>query len=277
MSPRRFLPLRRGAAGRVGAVHLEICRQACAISCATSCALYDGCMRYAARTLLAMRGNEARGVGMASGHGSAIEDRRRELNGLLVGPEPAAELRAARDSGDLVELLPAFAPSVGYDQRSRFHALPLDEHVFSVVEGVADENTSLRLRLAALLHDIGKPAAAFRGDDGRVHYGGWVSAGLPSHEQFGAFLARGIMDDFGYGAHLTMGVVELVRWHMPREREPEDADRLVRRLGSLTHDLCALRHHDAMSKVSAPAGVASTPRGIRRLMLLERSAARLRP
>lgn len=236
---------------------------------------YDGGMRYAAGSVVAGRCDIGRGCSsdhrVADAHG-----RRRELSGLLLAPDPAAQLREARDSGDLVELLPAFAPSVGFDQRSRFHALPLDEHVFSVVEGVADQTGSLRLRLAALLHDIGKPGAAFLGDDGRVHYGGWLSAGVPSHEQLGAWITHDVMESFGYSDRLTAGVVELVRWHMPRERERSQAERLTARLGSLTHDLCVLRRYDALSKGPAGRSAALAPERDPRLALLEASATRLR-
>lgn len=232
-------------------------------------------MNEATRTLLA--GCGGRGIGAGGGrHAASFAGADRlALSELLLEPSPEVALRQARDSGDLARILPAFVPSVGYDQRSRFHAATLDEHVFSVVEGVAHDTPAFELRLAALLHDIGKPAAAFRGDDGRVHYGGWASAGVPSHEVLGSWIAQDVMEQLGFGDALTRRVVELVRWHMPRERERVDAERLARRLGPLGRDLCVLRRSDAWSKTQAAAQAGSGAAGgdDGRLVLFERSVA----
>ena len=86
------------------------------------------------------------------------------------GREPARALRLARDTGVLVELLPEFGAAIGFDQESRYHDLTVDEHTFAVVQAAADQGYSLPVRLAALFHDLGKPHAAWRGKDGRLHY-----------------------------------------------------------------------------------------------------------
>ena len=98
-------------------------------------------------------------------------DRRRARGGrhgraLEAPPRPRAAkaLRLARDTGVLVALLPEFGPAIGFDPRSPDHGLTLDEHTFAVVQAAADAGTPLRVRLAALLHDLGKPVAA-AGDD----------------------------------------------------------------------------------------------------------------
>ena len=57
-------------------------------------------------------------------------------------------------------VLPEFAPAIGYEQQSGFQHLTLDEHVFAVVQAAADAARRCEVRLAALLHDLGKP----RGD-----------------------------------------------------------------------------------------------------------------
>ena len=70
----------------------------------------------------------------------------------------------------LVALLPEFEPAIGFDQESRYHDLTVDEHTFAVVQAAADAGAPLRVRLAALFHDLGKPLVAWRGSDGRLHY-----------------------------------------------------------------------------------------------------------
>ncbi|MDX6388902.1 MAG: hypothetical protein QOD85_2704 [Gaiellaceae bacterium] len=92
-----------------------------------------------------------------------------ELSKLLLGAEPAKALRLARDTGVLTALLPEFEPALGFEQDSERQHLPLDEHVFAVVQGAADADANLAVRLGALFHDLGKPEAngnhATRGGD----------------------------------------------------------------------------------------------------------------
>ena len=95
--------------------------------------------------------------------GGLAADGMGELSKLLLGAKPAKALRLARDAGVLVHLLPEMEPAIGFDQESRHHDLPLDEHTFEVVQAAADAGAPLRVRLAALLHDLGKPESAWRG------------------------------------------------------------------------------------------------------------------
>ena len=89
-----------------------------------------------------------------------------ELSKLLLGGHPAKALRIARDTGVLTEIVPEYGPAIGFEQESRFHALPSDEHHFEAVQAAADAGAPLSVRLALFLHDLGKPASAWRGDDG---------------------------------------------------------------------------------------------------------------
>src|SRR5207253_416361 len=91
--------------------------------------------------LLARMREEAPAVKLVSGErigGGLAADGMGELSKLLLGSEPARALRLARDTGVLVELLPEFAPAVGFEQPSTRQVLPLDEHVFEVVQASAD-------------------------------------------------------------------------------------------------------------------------------------------
>ena len=97
--------------------------------------------------------------------GGLAADGMGELSKLLLGAHPAKALRLARDTGVLVHVLPEFAPAIGYDQRSDFQHLTLDEHIFAVVQAAADAGAPLEVRLAALLHDLGKPEAEQDGGD----------------------------------------------------------------------------------------------------------------
>jgi tRNA nucleotidyltransferase/poly(A) polymerase len=81
-----------------------------------------------------------------------------ELSKLLLGRRPALALRLARDTGALVEVVPEYGPVIGYDLGTPRQPLPLDEHLFEVVQAAADLEAPLPVRLSAFLHDLGKPA-----------------------------------------------------------------------------------------------------------------------
>ena len=59
---------------------------------------------------------------------------------------------------------PSSRPTIGYALGSERQPLPLDEHIFAVVQNAADAGASLEVRLACLLHDLGKPAADADGE-----------------------------------------------------------------------------------------------------------------
>ena len=93
-----------------------------------------------------------------------------ELCKLLMGPDVARALRIARDTGTLGVLLPELEDMLGFEQDSRYHDLTTDEHTFTALETAAAADANLRVRLALLFHDCGKPAAAWIGEDGRQHF-----------------------------------------------------------------------------------------------------------
>jgi tRNA nucleotidyltransferase/poly(A) polymerase len=154
---------------------------------------------------LAQMAEQAEGVRLVSGErigGGLAADGLGELSKLLLGVRPAHALRLARDTGVLVAIVPELEAAIGCDQRSRTHDLTLDEHLFAVVQAAADAGRPLRVRLAALLHDLGKPPAAWEGPDGR-----------PSHEQLGAEIAGRVLRRLRYPTELRTRVVQIVRNH----------------------------------------------------------------
>jgi putative nucleotidyltransferase with HDIG domain len=166
--------------------------------------------------LLQMR-DEAASVRLVSGErigGGIAADGQGELSKLLLGAEPARALRLARDTGVLVEVLPEFERAIGFDQESRYHSLTVDEHTFVVVQAAADAGYSLAVRLGALFHDLGKPHAAWRGADGRLHYYARRGSAERSHEQVSAELAQGALARLRYPNALRTLVARIVRHHM---------------------------------------------------------------
>ncbi len=121
-----------------------------------------------------------------------------ELSKLLLGERPGLALRLARDTGVLVEVLPEFESVIGLELSSERQPLPLDEHLIAVVQATADLGAPLAVRLAALLHDLGKPVAAARGG---------------SHAAHGAAIALAVVRRLRYPARMQRRVTTLVREH----------------------------------------------------------------
>lgn len=115
----------------------------------------------AADTVVQMRAHAA-GLRHVSGErigGGLAQDGLGELSKLLLGRDPTTALRLARDTGVLVAILPELGECIGYETRSERQGATLDEHLIRVVGEAATIGAPLEVRLAALLHDVGKPAA----------------------------------------------------------------------------------------------------------------------
>jgi tRNA nucleotidyltransferase (CCA-adding enzyme) len=214
------------------------------------------------RTLEQMR-EEAPSVRLVSGErvgGGLAADGMGELSKLLLGTHPAKALRLARDSGVLVELLPEFRAAIGWEQPSGRQVLPLDEHVFEVVQAAADAGERLPVRLAALFHDLGKP----------------LDPDPRGHAEAGARIAREALRQFRYPARLVRQVAAIVREHPFRASElpadPAGARAFLRRHGDeLAFDLAAHRRADLHGKRPDPEALAAVMR-FRDLLERERSS-----
>lgn len=173
-----------------------------------------------------------------------------ELNKMLMGEHVGKALRTMRDTGVMAHFLPELAPVIGFDQESKYHDLTLDEHIISVVENTAKLDAPLEVRLAALFHDSGKPAAAFRGKDGRLHYYGDETH--PEHAVAGAEIARAALKRLNYPEATIDRVERLVRHHMVTAsgtRRPGKIRRWRAEVGAdLVDDLLTLRRADIASK-----------------------------
>ncbi len=154
----------------------------------------------AAETLAQMSA-EAAGLRHVSGErigGGLSADGMGELSLLLLGSEPARALRLARDTGVLVAFIPEYAPAIGYSLAGARQPAPLDEHHFRVVQEAADGGASLATRLAAVLHDLGKPETDATGAD---------------HAAAGALIAATVLRRLRYPTRLRQRIVAIVRVH----------------------------------------------------------------
>jgi putative nucleotidyltransferase with HDIG domain len=121
-----------------------------------------------------------------------------ELEKLLAAPRPSVGLRLAQETGLLAVLVPDLAAQRGVPQ-NKIPGEDLWDHTLRTVDA-APANRPV-VRLAALLHDIGKPATLA---DGHFHH----------HEVVGARLADVLLKRLRYPRAAADEVVHLVRHHM---------------------------------------------------------------
>lgn len=153
-----------------------------------------------------------------------------ELRRLLVAPGCAEVLMAYPEA--LTEVLPELAPMRGLRQREDYHRFDVYEHTARAV-GAAPPD--LTLRLALLLHDVGKPLRA----DGQGRFHGHDDAGEP--------LADRALRRLRCPNALRERVVALVRLHhLPLGPDRALLRRRLARLGEpLLRDLLAVQRADA--------------------------------
>src|SRR3954469_21558991 len=184
---------------------------------------------------------------------------RDEFTKLLCGADPVAGLRLLVDTGLADRFLPEIS---GLKLEIDEHAQHKDvyEHTLIVVSNAVrlegDEGPDFVLRMAALMHDVGKPATKAVGRDGRVSF--------HHHEVVGARLTKQRMKALQYPKDVTSEVVELVALHLrfygygrgewtdsAVRRYVTDAGALLPRLHKLTRSDCTTRNRRKAAGLSA--------------------------
>ena len=162
-----------------------------------------------------------------------------ELNKLLeLAEKPSEGFRLMQTSGLLREILPELENCLGVDQPGGFHKYDVFEHTMRIVDECKPQ---LRIRLAALFHDITKPIHKRVVDMGATFYG---------HEASGAKVAQKVMKRLRYSNDLIADVMTLVERHMfTTDVTDKGLRRLVRRVGvPLIYDLLNLRRADVVAQ-----------------------------
>ncbi len=165
---------------------------------------------------------------------------REELTKLLCGKEAGPVLR---EYGEAVfSVLPELAPMKGCGQENPYHCHDVWEHTLHALAAVPQES---ELRWAALLHDCGKPAAKFFGEDGVAHFYG--------HEKKSAELAGKLLERLRFSNRETESILTLVRYH--GEIHPLAEKRVKKLLGLLGEEnlfrLCQLSRADLSAQAPA--------------------------
>lgn len=139
----------------------------------------------------------------------------------------------------LTQVIPELAATIGFDQHNPHHAYDVFTHIAHTVEATPD---ALPLRLAALLHDIGKPATFTIDESGCGHF--------YTHAAKSAQMASEILNRLRAPTALRQQVVFLVEQHMiPLESDEKLLRRRIGKYGEETlRQLLALQKADRCSK-----------------------------
>ena len=138
----------------------------------------------------------------------------------------------------ITQILPELAPAVGFDQKNPHHIYDVYTHSVKAMEQVPPRPA---LRLAALLHDVGKPAVFSLDQQGVGHFYG--------HPKVSAALADRALERLRLDRATRERAVTLVSRHdLPVEPTETWAGRWLSRLGEdIFFDLLELKRGDALA------------------------------
>jgi poly(A) polymerase len=174
---------------------------------------------------------------------------RDELNKLILAAQPRKGLTLLVDTGLADHVLPEL-PALRLERDEHHRHKDVYEHTLIVLEqamALEEDGPDLTLRLAALLHDIGKPRTRRFEKDGRVSF--------HHHEVVGAKMTKKRMLELKYSNDLVKDVSRLVELHLrfhgygtgewtdsAVRRYVRDAGPLLDRLHKLTRSDCTTRN-----------------------------------
>lgn len=194
-------------------------------------------VRFAAQTGFAVDDAALAAIREQSALISAVsaERIRDELLKLLVSPRPEA-ICIMRETGLLAHVLPEVDCCFDTPQHIKYHVFNVGRHIVEVTRNIPP---TAPLRLAALLHDIGKPDKIFWDTDGITHFYG--------HDVRSAELAEEVLTRLRLDNHTKDTVVQLVRWHdRPIAATKAAVRRAMNKLGKdLFLDLLLLKRADS--------------------------------
>jgi tRNA nucleotidyltransferase (CCA-adding enzyme) len=134
----------------------------------------------------------------------AKERVRDELVKMLMTPRAAKGIILLEELGLLKYVLPELQEGIGVEQ-NKHHVYTVFEHNVRALDYSAKQDYSLAVRMASLLHDVGKP---------RTKHGTGPDASFHQHEYVGASMVLKMLDRLRFPKEFTEQVAHLVRRHM---------------------------------------------------------------
>jgi len=125
---------------------------------------------------------------------------------IINSPTPMQGIVLLERLGLLDYIVPELKEAIGCEQGGA-HAYDVYEHILRTLQAAADKGFSTELRLAALFHDIAKPATRRKGGKNKEYT-------FFGHEVVGAKMTRKILERLKMPRETIDIVEKLVRWHM---------------------------------------------------------------
>ncbi len=145
---------------------------------------------------------------------------RDELVKIIMSENSAQGIELLRQLGLLKYILPELLENVGVGQ-NKHHIYDCYQHALKALEYTAKKKYNMHVRIAALLHDVGKP---------RVKMGEGKESTFYNHEMIGAKMAFQILQRLKFSNKDVEKIVRLIRYHMFYYNTDEVTESSVRRL-----------------------------------------------
>jgi tRNA nucleotidyltransferase (CCA-adding enzyme) len=131
---------------------------------------------------------------------------RDEFVRIINSPQPMMALVMAQQLGLLEFIAPELTQGIGVGQ-NQAHSYDVFGHLMRAVQHAADKNWDFDVRIAALYHDVAKPATRRWSDEKKD----WTFYG---HDVVGAKMTKKALEELKFSREITEKVTKLVRWHM---------------------------------------------------------------
>lgn len=129
---------------------------------------------------------------------------RDEFVKIIEEKKPKTAIEMLHEMKLLPHIVPELEEGIGLEQRGP-HKYTIYEHNLRAVQYAADQNYPLRVRLAALFHDIAKPRTREKREGIWTFYG---------HDVVGAKMTYQILTRIRLNAEEAKAIASLVRWHL---------------------------------------------------------------
>jgi poly(A) polymerase/tRNA nucleotidyltransferase (CCA-adding enzyme) len=144
---------------------------------------------------------------------------RDEFSKAIMCDSAAWGVRMFQNLGLMEYFMPELVEGVGISQ-NKHHIYTVWEHNVLALEYAAKKNYSFEIRIASLLHDVGKP---------RAKKGEGVESTFYQHEYVGASMTKKILENLKFSKNIVDYVTHLVRYHLFYYNVGEVTDAGVRR------------------------------------------------
>ncbi len=181
--------------------------------------------------------------------GTAQERIRDELERIVLSRRLVSSFKLMQKTGILAVILPELDRTAGFSQGTPYHSYDLFTHTLKTAANLRPE---LNLRMAALLHDLGKVGTRTVRDGRSVYYG---------HDEESVRIAESVLERLRFSGKAAKKIIFLVGNHMINYSSgwsDRAVRRLMRKLGPGLEDVLTLVEADRKAQHPDPSLAAST-------------------